>query len=301
MLRSAAKTYIAQALSGASDANRLALAQDALFAAIEEWNLRHDWSFLLMDTSGGFTVAACTLAAGTVTTSTANGFAGVNVGQTAVGATIGTVTVTAVTSSTTVTVTGGVNNGPETLTFSADIPLRTGVAIYALPTPMKRPYSVRTLTNPQPLQYREQREIDRMFSDLTSPGTPAFYNIYNPATFAPGTQNGKIQVFPVPGSADTLRARYHRPIAETAADGTDLDLPDRYVYALLELGRYYFLRNLDTENPRTGEAKERAEVLFRRAIWDDTRATGDRDAVLVSQMDHARMRQVDSFDDFLGI
>lgn len=296
MLRSDATTYIARALSGASDTDRLAQALDALSAAVAEWNIRHDWQWLLMDTSGGFTVAACTNAAGTLTTSTTNGFAGVNIGQTATGSTIGTVTVTAVNSTTSISVTGGASAGPETLTFSANIPLRAGTDSYRLPTPVKRIYSVRTTLNPQPLEFKEQREIDRMFSDLTAGGIPYYYNIFNTVQFGTTTQNGRIRVFPIPSGSDTLIVRYHRLIEVPAADGDTFVMLDRYLYALLELGRYYFLKDLDTENPRTGEAKEKAEVMLRKSIRDDLRSTGDNDPRLISQMDHMQRRSVDIFD-----
>lgn len=291
-----ANTYIARALSGSSDTERLAAAQEALFAAIQEWNLRNDWSFLLMDTSGGFTVAACTLATGTLTTSTSDGFAGVNIGQTATGSTIGTVTVTAIGSTTSLTVTGGSDAGPETLTFSADIPIRSGEDTYNLPTPVKRPYSVRLLTNNKRLDYKEQRHIDREFADLSIGGEPVYYNMMNESAFSVGRQNGVLRVFPIPSGSDTARARYFRPIEEPGADGTNLLLPDRYVYALLELGRYYFLKNLDSENPRTGETKERAEFLLRKAIADDREQTGDNDMTLVPYIEWGRHRQINSTD-----
>lgn len=296
MLRSEAVTYIARALSGSSDTDRQAQALDSLSAAVAEWNIRHDWSWLLMDTSGGFTVAACTNAAGTLTTSTTDGFAGVNVGQTATGSAIGTVTVTAVNSTTSLTVTGGASAGPETLTFSANIPVRAGTDSYRLPTPVKRIYSVRTTLNPQPLEFKEQREIDRMFSDLTAGGIPYYYNIFNTVAFGTTTQNGRIRLFPIPSGADTLIVRYHKPI-EVPADASDtLVVPDRYLYALLELGRYYFLHDLDTENPRTGEAKDKSEFMLRKCIRDDMRSTGDNDARLISQMDHMQRRSVDILD-----
>lgn len=296
LLRSDAKTYIARALSGSSDTERLAHAQDALFAAIQEWNLRHDWSFQLMDTSGGFTVATCTLLNGALSTTAANGLAAVNIGQTAVGAAMGTVTVTALTSTTAVTVTGGVNAGPETLTFSADIPIRATFDTYNLPSPVKRPYSARLITNNKRLEYRDQRRIDRMYSDLTVGGEPGLYNLFNASSFSTGAQNGKVRVFPIPTSSDLMRVRFHRPIAEPATDATYLDVLDRHVYALLELGRYHFLKDLDSENARTGESKERAEHLLRKAIWDDTQGSADNDIVLIPHVDHGQYRQIDSSD-----
>jgi hypothetical protein len=294
MTRTDAKTYIARALSGSSETEQLAHAQDALFAAIQEWNLRHDWSFRLMDTSGGFSVATCTLTGTALTTSATNGFAGVNIGQTATGATIGTVTVTAIVSSTAVTVSGGSDGGPETLTFSADIPIIAGTDTYNLPSPVKRPYSARLVTSNRNLDYKEQRTIDREYTNLSVGGTPYCYNLFNSMAFSTSYQNGKIRVFPVPSDADTLRARFHTPIPEPGGESAVLEVLDRYVYALLELGRYYFLKNSDSENPRTGEYKERGEFLLRKAISDDREGTHDNDMVMVPYIEWGRHRQVDS-------
>lgn len=295
------KTYIARALSGSSDPERLAQAQDSLFAAIEEWNIRNDWSFLTMDTSGGFSVAACTSNGATpsvITTTTANGFAGVNVSQTATGLS-GTATVASVDSTTQFTATGTVTGGPVTLVFSADIPVRATFNTYNLPSPIKRPYSARLIVNNKRLEYRDQRRIDRMFSNLTVGGEPGIYNVFNSVSFTTGSQNGKVRLFPIPSSSETLRVRYHRPIAQPATDGTSLDLPDRYVYALLELGKYNFLKDLDSENPRTGECKERAEHLLRKAVWDDREGSGDNDLLMIPHVDHGQFRQIDSSDAIL--
>jgi hypothetical protein len=300
MIRSDAKTYVARALSGSSDSERLAQAQDSISAAIEEWNLRNDWSFLLQDTSGGFTVAACTLLTGTLTTTTTNGFAGVNVGQTATGTTIGTVTVTAINSVTSLTVTGGADNGPESLTFSADIPVLAGVDTYNLPYPIRRPYGARLITNPRRLEYREQSQIDRAFNNLTIAADPSIYNLFNSTAYSATRPNGKIRLFPVPGRSDTLRVRYFTNILLPAADGDTMVIPDRYLYSLLELGKYYFLKDLDSENPRTGELKERSESLLRRAIWDDRKGGIDNDMTLVPLIDHGVYRQVDSDDVTFG-
>lgn len=300
MILTDAKTYVARALSGSSDTERLAQAQDSIAAAIEEWNLRNDWSFLLQDTSGGFTVAACTLLTGTLTTTTTNGFAGVNVGQTATGPTIGTVTVTAINSVTSLTVTGGVDNGPESLTFSADIPVVSGTDTYNLPYPIRRPYSARMLVSPRRLEYREQAQIDRAFNNLTIGADPSIYNLFNSTAYSASRPNGKIRLFPIPNSADTLRVRFFTNILLPSTGSDPMVIPDRYLYALLELAKYYFLKDLDSENPRTGELKERGEALLRKAVWDDRKGGIDNDMALVPMIDHGVYRQVDSDDVTFG-
>lgn len=302
MLFSAAKLLVARTLGADSnDTDRLAAAGDAIAAAIEEWNLRRDWSFLLMDTSNGFSVAGCTSNGANpsvITTTTPLGFIGVNVGQTATtGVTSWTVASVDSPTQFTATVQQG---GSGTLTFSADIPVRVGVDTYSLPSPIKRPHTVRLTINQRTLQYKDQRWIDRSFVNQSPNTLPSYYNLFNTYTFAanPTTgsrgQNGAIRLFPFPGIADTMRVRYYRPIAQPTGDSDYMDLPDRYVYALLELGKYYFLQGHDAENPRTGESKERAEMLLRACIADDSQRTEDNEVGLVPQMEHGTHRQIDS-------
>src|SRR5574339_399508 len=139
--------YIARSLGSEGNTTQLSAALDALLSAIQEWNLRRDWSFLRMDTSDGFAVAACANVSGTVTTTTTNGFAGVNVGATFTvtdGDPAGTYTVTAVTSSTVITVTGGGGDfTSQSITFAGDITTIANTHTYAMPSPIKRPVAAR--------------------------------------------------------------------------------------------------------------------------------------------------------------
>lgn len=300
-----AQVAVARALGNAADTDQLAAALDAIKAAIAEWNIRRDWRFLNMDTSGGFTVAACTSNGANpsiITTTTSNGFAGVNVGQTATGLS-GTATVASVQSTTQFTATTQVTGGPVTLTFSADIPLVAGTQTYNLPSPVKRIYDARLLTNPRTLIWKDQREIDLMFaSDLTSRGTPEYYNIFNAASFsASGAQNGVVRVFRIPSEADTLSVRYYRPIAEPATGSDYIDVLDRYVYALLDLARYYYMRDHDADNPRTGDMEKRAEKLFRECWADDDGGSEDRESALVPRIEHDITRRFDPNVPFGGV
>lgn len=280
-----AYAYVARALSSYSsnDTDRTDSAKDAIAAAIAEWNVRRDWNFLRMDTRNGFSVAACTLASGTLTTSTAHGFAGVNPTQTATGATIGTVTVTTVNSTTSLTVTGGVNNGPESMTFSADIPVVSGTDEYNFPSDIKRAYSVRLIGSyERPLSYRDQRFIDRVYFNQSAQNrVPYFYNTFNDDTYSAGKQYGKLRLFPSPGSDDTCRVKYFKNIATPSADADVLEVPDRMVYGLLTLARYYYLMGYDAETQRLAHLERRAEFLFNRAQRDDRMITQDKDLVAV--------------------
>ena len=298
MIYSDAYTYVARGLSFAgSDADRIASAKDGIKAAIEEWNLRRDWRYLLMDTRNGFTVAACTSNGATpsvITTTTPNGFAGVNIGQTATGLS-GTITVVSV-GSTNLTLTAAemVTGGPVTLTFSGDIPIVVGSDLYNLPTTIKRIYSVRLLTNERTLSWKDEREIDRKYISQTQQVVPAFYNNFNDASFSPVKPYGRLRIFPISSVTDTCRVRYYRPIVQPSSDSDVLDMPERYTFGMLILAKYYFLTGYNAENARTGEMKERGEFLFKQAVKDDHYASADRDVVLIAQVDWDNRRSIDS-------
>jgi len=295
-----AQTAVARILGASGDSVQLAAAADSILEAIQEWNIRHDFSFLLMDTSNGFSVALCAGAGAqpVVTTTTVNGFAGANVGQTVTGTNIpASTTILTVDSTTQITLSANLSGTVgATVTFSADIPVISGTDTYNLPSPIGRPYSARLLTNEDTLIYKEQREIDRAFQTQTASGSPIYYNLFNTTSFTVGRQNGRIRLFPPPGHADTLRVRYYRPIAEPAAGSDNLDVLDQYVYALLALAKYFFLRDHDAESTRLQELKERAELQFRQVVARDEQRTEDNDMALSPQMDHALRLLVDPND-----
>ena len=294
-----AQTFTARVLGASADTTQLAAAAESIKAAIQEWNLRADMSFLLMDTSNGFSVASSTIAGDgiTVTTSVANGFAGVNVGQTVTGTGVpASTTVASITSTTVIVLSQAATPATVTLTFSGDIPIISGTATYNLPSPMGRPYSALLNTNQETLVWKEQREIDRIYQIQNNAGTPVFYNIFNSTSFAPGRQNGKVRLYPIPSGSDVLRVRYFRPIAEPSTGSDLLDVPDTYVWALLGLARYFFLMDHDSESQRLQEVKERAELQFRMVMARDQQGSEDNDMGLVPQMDHGFSRRVDPDD-----
>src|SRR5688572_22408164 len=145
-----ATQYIARVLGSEGNTTQLSAALDALQSAIQEWNLRRDWRFLRMDTSDGFAVAACANTSGTVTTTTTNGFAGVNVGTTFTvtdGNPAGTYTVATIASTESITVTGGGGDfTSQGITFAGDIPTVGGTDTYNLPSPFKKPLIARIAT-----------------------------------------------------------------------------------------------------------------------------------------------------------
>jgi len=297
--------YIARALGSEGNTTQLSAALDALLTAIQEWNLRRDWSFLRMDTEDGFAVAACANVSGTVTTTTTDGFAGVNVGQTFTvtdGAPAGTYTVDTITSTTVITVTGGGGDfTSQSITFAGDIPVVAGTATYNLPTPIKRPITARIVSGDErTLEWIDQRTLDKMFMQQTTlTGRPMFYNLFNKTGFTQARQNGKVRLEPQPSSSETLRVRYYRPIGEPTADGDYIDVPDRYVYALLELGRWHYLKNHDSETARLQMTEQKAEQMYIRCAADDEGETEDRDVGFVANIEHGQKKWL-STDDIVG-
>lgn len=271
MAFSSAYAFVARALARSGDSDRQNAAKDAIYEAIAEWNVRRDWNFLRMDTATASTVSSCTVAGTTVTTTSTRGFAGVNVGQTITDSAATSTTVSSITNATTIVVAAAtLATGTGVMTFSANIPVIANTSIYNLPNPVKHVYSARLLTNARTLEYRPNIVIDHLYDwDQTTPAIPRFFNFENTSTFSPNFENGVIRIGPIPSASDTMQIRYHRPINTPSADADLIDVPDRYVYPLLTLARYYFLVNYDAENPRTGETKERAEFMFKKCRWDD--------------------------------
>lgn len=301
ILRSDAKTFIARPVSHNPNANELVRAQEALEDAIELWNVRHDWNYLLMDTSQDFSVASCTIAGDGVTVTSSNSLQAVNVGVTVsgTGVTAGT-TVFARSQSTpggavTLTLSAAATPGTVTLTFGGGIPIRVGVDTYYMPSPFKRHLSARTTVQPQTLEFKHQHEIDRMYARQSDQGPPAFYNLFNPITFSQAN-NAIARLYPIPNATDTGVFRFFRPIAIPAADGDYLDLPDRYVRPLLWLARYFFLLAEEGDSARTQQYKEMGEGGLRWAMADDDPQSADAEVRILSQMEYDPRRYRSSHD-----
>lgn len=299
MTRLEAKTFIARPVSHTPNANELTRAQEALEDAIEQWNIRHDWNFLQMDTSNSFAVASCTIAGDGITVTSSNSLQAVNVGVTVTGTGVpaGTTVLTRVLSGSTVTLTLSAASTPGTvsLTFGGNIPIRAGVDTYYMPSPFKRFMTARTLTSPRKLEWKSQAEIDMLFARQSDQGPPEFYNIYNPASFSQAL-NAIARVFPIPQSADTGVFRFFRPIAIPAADGDQLDLLPRYVRPLLWMARHYFLLAEEGDTARTQRYGSMGEEGIRWAMADDDPQSADDDMRIKSQMETNAQRHRDDSD-----
>lgn len=303
MTRLQAVTFIVRPVSHTPGANELTRGQEALEDAIEQWNVRHDWNYLLMDTSNAFSVGSCTIDVDGVTVTSTGSLQAVNVGVTVTGTGVpaGTTVSARSQSGATVTLTlsAASTPGTVTLTFGGNIPILAGVDTYYMPSPFKRHGTARTLTNPRKLEWKSQPEIDMMFARQSDQGPPDFYNIFNPTSFSQAL-NAVARVFPIPQAADTAVFRFFRPIAIPAADGEYLDMPDRYVRPLLWMGRYFFLLAEEGDTARTQQYGSLGEQAFRWALADDDPQSADDDMRIKSQMEVNPDRHRDS-DDITGM
>lgn len=270
-----ADLYIASVYGGRGDSNVKARCREALAAAMEDLQHRNDWSFLLTDTSETFTVASCTGAGTTMTTATANGFASVLVGMTVTGTGVpASTTVTAVGSTTSITTSAATTISNATATFGGTIPIQAGTASYTLPTRFWKPYSCRfTSSMKHPLRYITPRELDLQTYDQTTQGVVWRYTLYNPTLFdSNGTQQAKIKFHPVPAAADVALLKYYRPFD---ASDDPVDIPDEYLYTLLDFARVKLLETKNAVDERLPYLRTDIERRIAKMIAKDRNEGGE--------------------------
>lgn len=289
-------TEVAKSALGAHNtAATVTLAQTAIKASISDWNAAKNWNFLLRDTAASFTVAnlathsntTVDLGTGGVTGSmdginrnvTVSG-SGIPDGTTVASYTRGTDgTITALTLSAAATT--SVN--PITLTFTGNIPLIASVQEYNLPTDFASPYAARTTTNPRLLHYIEYREWNLKIVDQSTTGLVEAYTIYNPVS--PQTQNYgtyRLRVFRTPANSDTLHVQYFR---DMNPDATTVDIPDAYIYMLIDYAIWRLVRLKDTEDTRLPHLYEVAQKALQTAMIDDEEKSEVEQVRIMSQFE----------------
>lgn len=256
MTTAAAKTYIARILGGASSTPILAMAEEALYRAYEDFQLMKNWDFLLKDTSLGFSVSGCTATASSASVSapSTGAFDGVNVGMTVTIAAADTATLASATTVSTITYSsdgtvasitlsnafGGTTDTSATLTFTGDIPIIASTDSYNAPPDFYAPYSARFTEDPQgPIQYVSPLWWDKVQRNHDANSGTAWYTIFNP--YSELSQNygtKRLRVFGLPDTTNILRLKYYRSFVKT---GTYVDMPDDMLYSFLDYGRTLLL------------------------------------------------------------
>lgn len=277
MLLTDAKTYVARIYGGTADTSLIAQALDAIKSAYEELLHKNNWAWLRLDTSQSFTVADCDPEVGTtLTTGTADGFKNVLVGMTVSGTDITAGTkVASITSTTEIeldTAATGTTNG--TITFGGTIPIISGTDSYTLPAPFWKPYTCRLVsTQKYRLTYIPPNKYDALSWDQTIPGLVVAYTVYTPASFdASGTQQTKIRFIRVPDADDVALLKYYRL---PDFSGTYVDVPDEFLYTLLDFARVHLLRSKDATSRRLPLLTRDVERRIASAIAADREEGGD--------------------------
>lgn len=293
-------TEVAKAIGGAGTQANLDLATTAIKAAIEDWNSAKEWNFLLRDTGPGYSVSGLTATQGSavVNVVTAGTFDFINTGVTV---TVGSGTATLAAGTTVLSITRTTSTGnvsaitlsnafggttatlSETLNFTGDIPTVIGQNEYNLPPDFNSPYAARTTVNKRLLEYIKYREWNKKIVNQDINGTVEAYTIWNP--ISPLTQNFRtyrMRLFRTPAIVENIHLQYFRRMLSSA---TTVDIPDNYVYMLIDYAIWRLVRLKNTEDSRLPHLYEVAMKSLKMAMVDDDENSDDETFRLISQME----------------
>lgn len=244
-----AKIEVARVSGSQTDPNKVSLAGTAIRATARAWSNAHDWEFLKKDNAAAVTITGCNLAD---TGITGISTAGLNVGQTVTGSGIPANTkIQTIPNATSCTVNStGVTNASIDLTFSAYVPVLVGVSLYYLPSDFQALYSARLLTSKRTLEVWRDREADRKIADQES--TTYAYAIA-PAPPGGGTgfsaadQRARARLIGPADTAENMLVKYYRAIN---GEADPLDIPDGLLDAFLDGAKVWFLKHVNSNDPR---------------------------------------------------
>ena len=294
-----AKIYVSRIIGGAASQEAIDMAGEAILRGYQDWQNKKFWRFLLKDTSAATVVTGFTVGTGvsTITAPASTAIDFVNKGQllaktagtavlpagTYVGAitrntdgTIQSFTLVQVDLTTPAVTTGTADtSGTGTISFSANIPVITGVNDYNLPTDYQAPFTAQLIINPRTLVWRDQRYWDRVIVDQTVPGTPSEYTSYN--SYSELSQNfgtTHLKFDRTPDVTDTLLLRYFRKFNTS---GTNIDMTDDFLYQFLDYCANLLLqRKVAADNPQA--YNQGAMGAQESAAENDEQPTDDDDA-----------------------
>lgn len=247
--RDNAKIYIARVIGGAKNPDSLAMAEEALLRAFNEWQNEKDWEFLLRDNLNTFTVDSCvtTISSTSVSAPSTGAFDGVNQGITVTGTgiaantTISSYTRNADGTVASITLSAAATaSGTVTLTFGGTIPVIAGTQDYNLPTDFYRHYGLRfTSTLKWPLKFVRPRDWNLMTLDQTQQSSPGLFTIYNDRSISKQNKGTyRLRLYPIPEAADVLRLEYYRKF-DSLADPLDMD--GTFLYKFLDYCRFLLI------------------------------------------------------------
>lgn len=282
-----AKTYIARVAGAQNDANKLALAGDAILATAEKWSKRHAWDWLKKDNAQTYTMSGTVADAGggvgTVVTVTST--AGLNVGQGVTGGGLAAgATIASITSLTVFVLSSNATAGAQSFTMAAYIPILVGVRDYYLPADFSDFYSARLLTSKRPLEIIRDREADRKVADQEAAQVMTGLGPNSPGSgsgFSAADQRPRMKAYMAPDTAENLLLKYYRNI-NGAAD--PIDIPDDLIYTFLDDCKVWFLSQLNANDPRIDILGGLSNRNVAMAVTDDEDIS-DEDVRMKSQME----------------
>lgn len=155
------------------------------------------------------------------------------------------------------------NNWEFKFTIVEDIVLGAGQQDIVIEG-LKRVHTVRTLLpTAKTLRFARLRLIDYTTRLQTTQADPVVYVTIE------GPETNTIRVFPPCEAATTFQVRYYAEIAEPVLDDDLIDVPARYLTALITRAKYHYLLDYDTESARCDKTEALSERLLQKAIKDD--------------------------------
>ena len=140
---------------------------------------------------------------------------------------------------------------------------------------LKKVHTIRTVSpETVTLGFTRLRTLTWAVGDFTPTGTPSHYVVIENAT-----QN-VIRVWPTPDSAYTYSIQYYEEIAEPSQDEDVIDVPTRFLNALLSLAKFHYLTDQDTENPRLSVYETLSSKLLKKAIRDDKKQPDENEQMI---------------------
>ena len=223
---------IADSAGASADADMLTRAARSWAAAIEHFNNKVKWDFLLAEGVPTMVVApfgiTLTASGGQASASSAGASAfAVDDLFSGPGWILGT--------RVTATATNAIGLTTSATGFAAGLQQTSATGtrdMYTLPSDMKAMYSVRLQASQRPLHPLRRRIYDRSISSEYTVSTPERYDMF---TFG---GKGKIRLLPPPAASDVLQMRYYRRMSTTA---TPVDVPQDYEPYFIAWAKWHFL------------------------------------------------------------
>jgi len=285
-------TEVAKSIGGHNTQSVVDVATLAVKQSINDWNTAKNWNFTLRDNSGGFrvTVTAYANTNTVITPVTAGDLDAVNVGVSVTGNNIpASTTVSAVAYGTdntvsSITLSQAATGAGTVLTFGGYIPIVAGTQDYNLPTDFSAPYAAYLRTAKREISFMRWRDYLKIHPDISSTGPIEGYTLYHPqAAVNQNYGTYRLRLVDVPGQTDSLQLNYY---ARLNPEATTVQIPDDYLYHLIEYAIWRFILRKNSEDPRLPEMKDSARSALLNAMDnDEATVSEDEDYGLKSQME----------------